>query len=47
MQFQIKTEKFTWPNKGLLVLGQRTDAHREDCFVQEHPKTTGTHASFN
>jgi hypothetical protein len=28
--FWIKTEKFTCPNKVLLVLGQRTGAHRED-----------------
>lgn len=27
----IKTEKFTVPNKVLLVLGQKTGAHREDC----------------
>ena len=26
----MKTEKFTGPNKVLLVLGQRTGAHRED-----------------
>ena len=28
---QIKAEKFTDPNKVLLVLGRKTDAHREDC----------------
>jgi hypothetical protein len=27
-----KTEKFTGPNKVLLVLGRRTGAHCEDCF---------------
>ena len=26
----MKTEKFTGPNKVLLVLGERTGAHRED-----------------
>ena len=26
----MKTEKFTGPNKVLLVLGQRTGAHHED-----------------
>ena len=29
--YKIKTEKFTGPNKVLLVLGQRTCVHREDC----------------
>jgi len=27
----MKTEKFTGPNKVLLVLGRRTGAHSEDC----------------
>ena len=27
----MKAEKFTGPNKVLLVLGQRTGAHWEDC----------------
>jgi len=28
-----QTEKFTGPNKVLLVLCQRTTAHREDCQI--------------
>jgi hypothetical protein len=28
----MKTEKDTGPNKVLLVLGRRTNAHREDCY---------------
>ena len=31
VNIKIKTEKFTGPNKVLLVLGRRTDANREDC----------------
>jgi len=30
--FLIKTEKITGPYKVLLVLGQRTGAHREDWY---------------
>jgi hypothetical protein len=30
LYFLIKTEKFTGPNKVLLVLGRRTGADRED-----------------
>ena len=30
----MKVEKFTGPNKVLLVLGRTTDAHREDCSLQ-------------
>jgi len=28
----MKIEKFTGPNNVLLVLGQRTSAHRGDCY---------------
>ena len=28
----MKTDKFTGPNKVLLILGQRTCAHRDDCL---------------
>ena len=31
----MKIEKFTGSNNVLLVLGQRTDAHRGDCSMQE------------
>ena len=32
---KIKTEKFTGPNKVLLVLGRMTGAHHEDCGQQK------------
>jgi hypothetical protein len=35
---EIKTEKCTDPNKVLLVLGQRTGAHREDGFTGRKAK---------
>ena len=35
----MKTDKFTGPNKVLLILGQRTCAHRDDCLeLKSHPK---------
>jgi hypothetical protein len=40
---EMKTEKFTGPNKALLVLGQRTGAHREDWVtsVRQSPVLKG------
>jgi len=31
----IKTEKFTSPNKVLLILGRKIGAHHEDCRISD------------